>query len=407
MDAVIELLLKHWHVAAPLILLCASFAMWFLAPAATLDRTFKAMSAALAALRGATSTDPDDVKVADPQLARLWSQYCETLQVEAPPDWKALLGAGETRSATVAADSIFSESAVIDERLHTEFFKHLPGLLTGLGIIGTFGGLIRGLGAATASGTLQTEPLIDAVRDAFSVSAAAIAAAMLATFLEKFLYARLQRKLAGLCRQIDGLYDASHGEHYMPRLVRASEQAATNTGQLNENLVGELRDFLLRLVERQKELGERQDARLQQLVTMMQRPADLGRRVERPGRGGSGTGAETAREPVAEVAEAFAKALADQEAQTRGLHERMIKSLDANSEQMKQTLTDMARRHEEVTEALRELIGALRPNAGAKPKPETPHKTLPETPPESRRLTSGTVLDLAEMLAQMQARAAE
>lgn len=401
MDAVTELLLRHWYVGAPLILLCAAFGMWFLAPAVTLDRLFKTLSAALEALRGSAASDPDDVKVADPELARLWSQYCETLQVEAPPDWKVLLGAAEVRSATVAADSIFTESAVIDERLHTEFFKHLPGLLTGLGIIGTFGGLIGGLGAATASGALKTEPLIAAVRDAFFVSTTAIAAAMLVTLFEKFLYTRLQSQLTALCRQIDGLYDVSHGEHYMPRLVRASEQAATNTGQINENLVGELRDFLLRLVERQKELGERQDARLQQLVSTLQRPVEsLGRRAERPGRPGAGVSAEAVREQMSEVSEAFTKALAEQSAQTRDLHERMIKSLDATGEQIKQTMTEMAQRQDQVTGALCDLIEALRIDAGGRPKPKTP--------PEGRRLTTGTVLDLAETLAQMQsARAAE
>ena len=34
---------------------------------------------------------------------------------------------------------------MVDAPLRTEFYKHLPGILTGLGIIGTFSGLIIGL----------------------------------------------------------------------------------------------------------------------------------------------------------------------------------------------------------------------------------------------------------------------
>ena len=42
------------------------------------------------------------------------------------------------------AEMYFNGQSVVDGRLRAEFFKHLPGLLTGIGIIGTFTGLIGG-----------------------------------------------------------------------------------------------------------------------------------------------------------------------------------------------------------------------------------------------------------------------
>ncbi|MEI6957407.1 hypothetical protein ACOIDZ_34220, partial [Klebsiella pneumoniae] len=47
--------------------------------------------------------------------------------------------------ATAPSSSYFSEQQLVDIPLNTEFFKHLPGILTGVGIIGTFYGLMIGL----------------------------------------------------------------------------------------------------------------------------------------------------------------------------------------------------------------------------------------------------------------------
>ena len=46
---------------------------------------------------------------------------------------------------TVPAEGIFSSQTLVDSQLNVEFFKHLPGILTGIGIIGTFFGLITGV----------------------------------------------------------------------------------------------------------------------------------------------------------------------------------------------------------------------------------------------------------------------
>jgi len=72
---------------------------------------------------------------------------------------------------------------MVDSRLSTEFFKHLPGLFTGIGIIGTFSGLITGLQAFKVSENATVvrnslEKLMQGVYEAFLVSAVAISAAM-------------------------------------------------------------------------------------------------------------------------------------------------------------------------------------------------------------------------------------
>lgn len=71
----------------------------------------------------------------------LWSEYEETLH-----ELKRKDGGTEWRS-TLPAEAFFYKEVMVDSRtfVWNEFIRHLPGILTGLGIIGTFFGLIAGL----------------------------------------------------------------------------------------------------------------------------------------------------------------------------------------------------------------------------------------------------------------------
>jgi hypothetical protein len=78
--------------------------------------------------------------------AHLWKEYRDTLHEQREFDSKGKLKPIVLRS-TIPAAAIFTTETLVDSRLATEFFKHLPGLFTGIGIIGTFWGLIQGLQA--------------------------------------------------------------------------------------------------------------------------------------------------------------------------------------------------------------------------------------------------------------------
>jgi hypothetical protein len=140
---------------------------------------------------------------------------------------------------------------LVDAPLHTEFYKHLPGILTGAGIIGTFSGLILGLqafglvdlgNAEQAREGLQA--LLGTVGIAFIVSGTAIALAMILTTVEKQLINRRYTELERLCGLIDSLFDAGAGEEYLQRLVEAAETSATQTMQMKESLVTDLKQVL-------------------------------------------------------------------------------------------------------------------------------------------------------------------
>ena len=123
----------------------------------------------------------------DKRLSHLWKEYQDSLHIQREERDGQL--ATVAIRATVPSELYFNSQFVVDSRLRTEFFKHLPGLFTGIGIIGTFSGLIEGLrvfqvseNAATVRASLES--LMHSVGEAFLISAAAIAAALVVRFVE-------------------------------------------------------------------------------------------------------------------------------------------------------------------------------------------------------------------------------
>lgn len=197
-----------------------------------------------------TGTTPDACRALfenDKRLVHLWDEYKDTLHEQK----SARAGVSETVAwrATIPSETYFSSQYVVDSRLGTEFFRHLPGIFTGIGIIGTFFGLINGLHdfhvSSDPAKTIEgIAPLMKAVGEAFLVSATAITAAMIVTFVEKVLVASLYRRTEDICHEIDARFDAGAGEEYLSRLVIASEDSASQSKILKDALVKELGDLL-------------------------------------------------------------------------------------------------------------------------------------------------------------------
>jgi len=202
--------------------------------------------------------DPRDLDpiFAKQPLLHIWNEYSDTLH----PMRLALAGQTpvvEYRSS-MPAEMMFTKESLVDGPLFDDFWRHLPGILTGLGIIGTFAGLLHGLSdflkaIAPSSDTIASTsnaaekavsglgPLLDAVMHAFMVSAAAI----------RLLVARLNSKVEHLCDLIDSLYKSGAGEEYLQRLVESSEKSEVHTAQLKDALVEDLTRLMTNLTERQ------------------------------------------------------------------------------------------------------------------------------------------------------------
>jgi len=274
MDFIVETFPAFWHlwlVGSLLALIAIGFVANFVVPALLLRRKLGAAIRKLAAIKERVAgnlvelTEIADGPMKIPELAHSWNVYAETLHPQREVD-----ASGQNRvvrwRATALAEMFFSEQAIVDTPLKTEFYKHLPGILTGLGIIGTFLGLIMGLSSFDVSDPAKAQAelknLINSVGHAFYVSGAAIAMAMFFTWVEKSIVTARHRQVGQLGRIVDSLFDAGAGEEYLARLVTASETQATQAAHIKDALVADLREILTTLTERQIEEQSRHTARL-------------------------------------------------------------------------------------------------------------------------------------------------
>lgn len=249
----------HWGVGALLAIAVVFFFIQFLLPGWRVGRE---LSDARLRLEQLKATGPvldldrvrDDAMVSE-ALRHCWDEYRDTLHGQKQADGMGVMEVRRWR-ATSMANAFFTDQGLIEAPLRTEFYKHLPGILTGLGIIGTFSGLIVGLQGFKVSddaGVVRSslETLIVSVGGAFMVSGAAIFLAMLVTTVEKAIINSRYTELERLCSLIDSLFDTGAGEEYLQRLVEASETSATQAMQMKESLVTDLKQVLSELTQQQ------------------------------------------------------------------------------------------------------------------------------------------------------------
>lgn len=211
-------------------------------------------------IRALTKTGSGPVKPEDvakvlrwKPASHLWDEYSDTLH-ELKRASNGELSVTEIR-ATVPAETYFTRDVLVDSRLLDDFSRHVPGVLTGLGIIGTFAGLLDGLASFNPSSpeaaVAGLKPLMNGVEHAFIASATAIGCAMLVLFAGRLMLAWLYRLVEKLVHGIDALYATGAGEEYLSRLVHASEKNEAHAAQLKEALVEDLSKLMTNLTERQ------------------------------------------------------------------------------------------------------------------------------------------------------------
>ena len=269
-------LVLHIAIASLLGVAFLSFLIFFVVPGIRTGRNLARAQRRLAALKKEGSVlDLDQVRdeaMNSSALRHCWDEYRDTLHGQKKPGATGTLEIARWR-ATATANAFFTEQALVDAPLRTEFYKHLPGILTGLGIIATFAGLILGLmgfqvqGEATAVQN-SLGKLIGSVGGAFVFSGAAICLAMVVTTIEKLVINSRYTQVERLCGLIDSLFDAGAGEEYLQRLVEASETSATQAMQMKESLVTDLKQVLTDLTQ-------------QQIASMTANSASLGEALSR------------------------------------------------------------------------------------------------------------------------------
>lgn len=386
-DAPLTLLIT----GSALAVLTLAFLFAFLAPAILLRLR---LGGVRRRLRKGKSQDPQILQTIfarDVRLLHLWSEFRDTLHEQREERDGQMVTVA--LRATAPAESYFNNQYVVESRLRTEFFKHLPGIFTGIGIIGTFTGLITGLQNFQvpddpAKVRHSLEALLSGVFEAFIVSAAAITLAMIVTFLEKVLLSSLYRCTEDIAQHLDGLFTMGAGEEYLSRLVSASESSAAQSKILKDSLVGDLKLLLQEITDRQIAAQQAHSQALGEHITSgieesLKEPLkDLRDVVAKASGDQSSTAATLLQDAMASFSERIsslfggqisgiqelnqksAQAMQDVVASLQSLLGKMEeigqRSGDAMAEKMATAVEEMERRQSEINEQTRSFVDAIR-----------------------------------------------
>ncbi len=177
----------------------------------------------------------------------LWAEYEDTLHLVRDYDGEAI-----SMRATSTSEIYFSKESVVDTQIDADFFRHLPGILTGIGIIGTFSGLVWGLQLFDPQKPDETLSfLLQEVNSAFIGSGLAILIAIGITYFEKTTLNKCYRLLETVNNRIDDLFSKGVGEEYLYRLVSASEKSSANTASLKDALIDDLKKLMHEVADKQ------------------------------------------------------------------------------------------------------------------------------------------------------------
>ena len=143
-------------------------------------------------------------------------------------DWQRfLMNAGQLDMRGMPCDTseFINEETVIDKPGHSQLAEMIPSLLTSLGILGTFIGMINGLSNvsfADAEGTIQSIPvLLGGMRYAFATSVAGIACSLLFNVFYRMSVGRA-------CAALDS-FDEAFYELAMNRPLTSDVQLLVNS----------------------------------------------------------------------------------------------------------------------------------------------------------------------------------
>ena len=129
---------------------------------------------------------------------------------------------------TGSAEEIFNESSLGHRIIGNRLFMATPGILTGIGVLGTFVGLALGIGALNLEGSAIEDlnssivPLIQGSATAFSTSVWGVATSLIFVVLEKFLEGSARWPIRRLQDRLNRLVPRYLPEQSMIELQRSS-----------------------------------------------------------------------------------------------------------------------------------------------------------------------------------------
>ncbi|WP_307987598.1 anti-phage ZorAB system protein ZorA [uncultured Dialister sp.] len=145
----------------------------------------------------------------------------------------------------------FYNDRTLLENLPLDLFRAMPGIFTGLGLLGTFAGITVGISGIDL-GNVETmesgiEVLLSGTKTAFLTSVVGLILALGYNLLDNWIYRLYTKKLATLIDQLNTLFPSKSLEEFLSNQAEQAEEQTDAMRELNGELVGRLEDMFVKL----------------------------------------------------------------------------------------------------------------------------------------------------------------
>lgn len=145
----------------------------------------------------------------------------------------------------------FYNDRTLLENLPLDLFRAMPGIFTGLGLLGTFAGITAGISGIDL-GNVETmksgiEVLLSGTKTAFLTSVFGLILALVYNLVDNWIYRPYTKKLATLIDQLNTLFPSKSLEEFLSHQAEQAEEQTDAMRELNGELVGRLEDMFVKL----------------------------------------------------------------------------------------------------------------------------------------------------------------
>lgn len=145
----------------------------------------------------------------------------------------------------------FYNDRTLLEDLPLDLFRAMPGIFTGLGLLGTFAGITAGISGIDL-GNVETmksgiEVLLSGTQTAFVTSVVGLILALVYNLVDSWIYRPYTKKRVALIDQLNALFPSKSLEEFLSHQAEQAEEQTDAMRELNGELVGRLEDMFVKL----------------------------------------------------------------------------------------------------------------------------------------------------------------
>jgi hypothetical protein len=180
-----------------------------------------------------------------PEYGNLWLEFDKTLIEQATPDQKNI-----KLIKTVDAAYYFNTASLAKNSTDNRLIASIPGILTAIGIIGTFAGLQLGLsnvnliGADFQTTKAELALLIGSASIAFLTSLWGVTTSVIFNWIEKTTETRIKQRIEKLQNRIDQLFDTISTDQLLFNIEKHNQLSTHYLSDIGNTLGKELKQAI-------------------------------------------------------------------------------------------------------------------------------------------------------------------